>query len=105
MLMFLGTASPHSIKRHKNRESNSTENGFQITRGAVMSPLQRTRHAAAVAALATGVIIGAPAIATAHPDAAPHYHVWNDPNNSCPAGQNEWNVSFLNFQLWAMCTN
>lgn len=70
-----------------------------------MSFLQRTRRAAAVAVLATGVMVGAPAAAMADPGAIPHYHAWNDPKNSCPAGQNEWNISILNFQLWVLCTN
>ncbi|MGW0047032.1 hypothetical protein GV791_09315 [Nocardia cyriacigeorgica] len=73
--------------------------------GIAMSIMQTTGRAAAIAAIAAGAMISAPAVASAHPDAIPHYHVWNDLNNTCPDGMNEWNISVLNFQIWALCTN
>lgn len=71
----------------------------------LMLPTQRTRRAAVVAVLTLGTLVGAPAIASAHPDTFPHSHVWNDPNNTCPAGQNEWNLSVFGFQFYQLCTN
>ncbi|MFZ2529215.1 MAG: hypothetical protein WAX14_16420 [Rhodococcus sp. (in: high G+C Gram-positive bacteria)] len=70
-----------------------------------MSVTQRTRRAALVALLAIGALLGAPALASAHPDTFPHYHVWNDPSNTCPVGQNEWNFSVFGFQFYQLCTN
>lgn len=70
-----------------------------------MSFTQRTRRAVLVAALATGAALGAPALASAHPDLFPHNHVYNDPNNTCPPGMNEYNFSLLGFQFYQTCTN